>query len=404
MTQIFEAPARGSAAPARRRRGPAFLSGGYRPFFFMAGVWALLGLAVWPPFFKGEIAVPTAFAPIDWHAHEMIFGYGGAVVAGFLLTAIPNWTGRPPVAGAALAALALLWAAGRAALFISAAIGRIPAAAIDAAFLIVFAAVAAREVIAARNWRNLKVAGMVLVLGLANVAFHVEDARLGAAGYSSRAALGLLIVLILLIGGRVTPSFTGNWMAKMGVRERPTSFSKGDAVAMALSIAAMVLWVAFPEGGATGGLALLACAANLWRLSRWRGLAARRDALLLVLHVGFLFAALGFAAAGAHALAPETVPYSAGVHVWAVGAIGLMTLAMMTRATLGHTGRALIASPGTQFAYVCVIVAVVARVAMPMLPGYGLVLMNVAAGFWMLAFATFLIVYAPLLLRRSGPG
>ena len=158
---------------------------------------------------------------------------------------------------------------------------------------------------------------------------------------------------------------------------------------MALSIVTIGLWVAVPESGATGGLAVMACAANLWRLSRWRGLAARRDPLVLVPHVGFLFAALGFAAAAAHVLAPSLVPYGAGVHVWAVGAIGVMTLAMMTRATLGHTGRALAASPGTQFAYACVLPAVVSRLAMAMLPEYGLVLMNVAASFWILAFAGF---------------
>src|SRR5271166_693921 len=165
MTQIFEAPDRDAAARSRADRGPAILSRGFRPFFLAAGVWALVGMAILPPFFAGEVAVPTAFSPIDWHAHEMIFGYGGAVVAGFLLTAIPNWAGRLPVAG-----------------------------------------VAAREVVAGGNWRNLKVTVVVLALALVNVAFHIEDARSGVAYYSTRAALGLVVVLILLIGGRVTPS------------------------------------------------------------------------------------------------------------------------------------------------------------------------------------------------------
>lgn len=140
----------------------------------------------------------------------MIFGYGGAVVAGFLLTAIPNWTGRLPVAGLPLAALAGLWAAGRIAAFASATIGRTAAAAVDVEFLALFAALAAREVIAGRNWRNLKVVALVMALALAEVVFHVEDAREGFADVSIRAALGLLVMLILLVGGRVTPSFTGN--------------------------------------------------------------------------------------------------------------------------------------------------------------------------------------------------
>ena len=170
----------------------AILSRGFCPFFLAAGVWALVGVALWPTVFVGAVVLPTAFSLVDWHVHEMIFGYGGAVVAGFLLTAIPNWTGRLPVAGLSLAALAALWAAGRIAVFASAAIGRPAAAAIDAAFLIVFAVLVAREVAAGRNWRNLKTAGLVLALASVNVAFHLEDAASGLAEFSTRASLGLL--------------------------------------------------------------------------------------------------------------------------------------------------------------------------------------------------------------------
>jgi uncharacterized protein involved in response to NO len=340
---------------------------------------------------------------MDWHVHEMIFGYGGAVVAGFLLTAIPNWTGRLPVAGGALAALAALWAAGRIAVFVSAAIGRPAAAAIDAAFLFVFAALVAREVAAGRNWCNLKIAGLVLALALVNVAFHVEDAGSGLAEVSTRAALGLLVMLILLIGGRVTPSFTGNWLAKAGESRRPAPFGKPDGVVMALSGLSLALWVCAPGNAATGALALAAGAANFWRLSRWRGWAARRDPLVLVLHAGFFFAAAGFLAVGAHALWPSQVPYAIGVHVWAIGAIGVMTLAMMTRATLGHTGRALVASKATQLAYVLVIGALLARIAMALAPEFALPLMDLAACSWILAFAAFLYAYAPMLARRTSP-
>jgi uncharacterized protein involved in response to NO len=403
MTTVLHPAPRGSAAASRAWRGAAVLSRGFRPFFLAAGVWALVGMSLWPFVLTGAIAIPTAFSAVDWHAHEMIFGYTSAVVAGFLLTAIPNWTGRLPVAGFPLAALAALWAAGRIAVFASALIGRTSAAAIDASFLIVFAALVAREVAAGRNWRNLKVAGLVFVLALVNVAFHVEDARLGLADDSTRAALGLIVVLILLIGGRVTPSFTGNWLAKAGAGLRPVPFGRPDGAVMALSGLSLALWVAAPEGVATGALALFAGAANLWRLSRWRGFSARRDPLVLVLHVGFFFAAAGFLAVGAHALWASRVPYAVGVHVWAVGAVGVMTLAMMTRATLGHSGRALVASKGTQLAYCCVVAALFARLAMAFLPAVAMPLMDVAAAAWLLAFATFLIVYAPMLARRSGP-
>jgi uncharacterized protein involved in response to NO len=388
---------------ARSWRGLAVLSRGFRPFFLAAGVWALVGMALWLGIFSGAMSIPTAFSAVDWHAHEMIFGYGEAVVAGFLLTAIPNWTGRLPVAGLPLAGLATLWAAGRLAIFASALAGRASAAVVDVSFLIVFAALVAREVVAGRNWRNMKVVALVLGLALINVAFHVEDAWQGLADFSIRAALGLLVMLILLIGGRVTPSFTGNWLAKANLGPRPAPFGRPDQLILALSGLALLAWVIAPDAVATGILALAAGAANLWRLSRWRGLAARRDALVLVLHAGFLFAAIGFVAVGLRAVWPALIPYAVGVHVWAIGAVGMMTLAMMTRATLGHTGRALAASKATVFAYLCIIAALVARLAMALLSDAAIPLMVFAATAWVLAFAAFLLVYGPMLTHRSGP-
>ena len=402
MTTISHSEPRDSMALSRAWRGAAILSRGFRPFFLAAGVWALVGMALWSAAFTGAIVLPTAFSAVDWHAHEMIFGYGGAVVAGFLLTAIPNWTGRLPVAGVPLAALAVLWAAGRIAILLSAAIGRPAAAAIDASFLIVFAALVAREVAAGRNWRNLKTAALVLALALVNVAFHVEDARSGLAEVSTRAALGLFVMLILLIGGRVTPSFTGNWLAKTGTGKRPVPFGKPDGMILALSGFVLLLWIAAPEGVATGAAALAAGAINLWRLSRWRGLSAWRDPLVLVLHAGFFLAAAGFLAVGAHALWPSQAPYAVGVHVWAVGAIGVMTMAMMTRATLGHGGRALVASKWTRSAYILIIGAMLARLAMALLPAFALPLMHLAECAWILAFAAFLFEYAPMLVRRTS--
>jgi len=244
----------------------------------------------------------------------------------------------------------------------------------------------------------------VLALALVNAAFHVEDARSGLAQFSTRAALGLIVMLILLIGGRVTPSFTGNWLARTGAGKHPAPFGRPDGIVMVISGLSLALWVAAPESVATGSLALAAGAANLWRLSRWRGWSARRDPLVLVLHAGFLLAAAGFLAIGAHALWPAQAPYAAAVHVWAVGAVGMMTLAMMTRATLGHTGRALAASKGTLFAYLCVAAALLARLAMAFLPALALPLMHVAACAWILAFAVFLVAYAPMLVLRTDIG
>lgn len=388
-----------TAARQRSWTGVALLSRGFRPFFLGAGLWAIAAVAIWPSFFMGEVAVPTAFSPVDWHVHEMIFGYGAAVVAGFLLTAIPNWTGRLPVAGWPLAALALLWAAGRLAIFFSAPLGSLPAAVADAAFLLVFAAVAAREVLAGRNARNIKIVVLVLVLAAANAGFHVEAALEGSAPVATRAGLAIIVLLILLVGGRVVPSFTGNWLGHRGDPGRPVPFGRADAVVMILSAAALILWVALPGETVTGILLAVAGLANLWRLSRWRGLATFSDRLVLVLHAGFLFATLGFLCAAVAILAPDHLLPGAAVHVWAIGAIGTMTLAMMTRATLGHTGHALAASRGTQLVYLAVIAAMVARVAAGLWPTAMVPLLHAAATAWVLAFAGFVAIYGPMLVR-----
>ena len=203
-----------SVASRRAYSGPALLSFGFRPFFLGAGLWSVAGMLLWLAVYAGDVTLPTAFIPRDWHVHEMLYGYVPAVVAGFLLTAIPNWTGRLPVSGLPLAALAGLWLAGRIAIAVSAAIGPILAAVIDVAFLATFAAVALREIVAGRNWRNLRVLAVLAVLIGGNVLFHLEAIRDGAADYGIRVGLAGAVGLIMLVGGRIVPSFTRNWLAR----------------------------------------------------------------------------------------------------------------------------------------------------------------------------------------------
>lgn len=389
-----------TAQALRTFTGMAVLSRGFRPFFLGAGVFALAAIAIWPAVFTGALILPTAFSAIDWHAHEMLFGYGGAVIAGFLLTAIPNWTGRLPVAGPALGSLALLWLLGRCAVLVSEWIGWATAAAIDVAFLAVFTAVIAREIIAGRNVRNLKVAAVVLLLALANAGFHLEAHMTGTAAHGARGALALIVFLILLFGGRVVPSFTGNWLAKRGETRRPAPFDRWDGAALAVSAIGLAAWVVAPDARATGAALLAGGAANLLRLARWRGWRTFADPLVLVLHAAFLLVVLGFLATGANSFSAD-VPAAVGIHIWAIGGIGGMTLAMMTRATLGHTGHALIASRGTQAVYLLVALALAARVGMALLPAWASPLMLAAAAAWCIAFAGFLAIYGPMLTRRS---
>jgi len=388
------------AALSRRRdySGPALFSYGFRPFFLGGAAWAALNVALWLPVYFGEFMLPTALAPLDWHVHEMIYGYAAAVMAGFLLTAIPNWTGRLPVTGAPLAALAALWLAGRLAVLASATIGLAAAAIVDLAFLVALAALAAREIIAGRNWRNLRILVVLAALIAGNAVFHFEVARYGGAHYGARLGLAAVIGLIMLIGGRIVPIFTHNWLARTRPGRMPVSFSRYDALCMAAAALALAAWVAWPASPVTGVLLIAAGGLHLVRLARWAGDRTLSDRLVLVLHVGYAFVPLGFLLTGFAALLPAHIPLSAGIHAWAAGAAGLMTLAVMTRASLGHTGRPLVASPATQTIYACALVAALARIGAAF--GWQLVLFHVAALAWIAAFAIFVAVYGPLLLAH----
>ena len=388
------------AALQRRRdyAGPALFAYGFRPFFLAAGLWAAFGILLWLPQYLGLMTLPTAFGPLDWHIHEMLYGYVAASVAGFLLTAIPNWTGRLPVSGWPLAGLVALWLAGRIAILCSAKIGGLAAAVIDVSFLVTLAAVAAREILAGKNWRNLRVLIVLGVLIAGNVVFHAEVLLKGSADYGIRIAIGAAILLISLIGGRIVPSFTNNWLTRNNPGRLPVPFSRYDVATMGLSALALVLWIAAPAHVVTGGVLLAAGVLQSGRLARWAGDRALADRLVLVLHVGYAFVPLGFLLLGIAALTGD-VPPSAGIHAWMAGAVGLMTLAVMTRATLGHTGQKLEAGPATQAIYACVLIGALLRVIAAV--SGSLPLIEIGGILWIAGFAGYALVYAPLLVMRK---
>lgn len=390
-------------APSPRLKayaGPALFSSGFRPFFLAGALFAALAITAWLPIYLGEIAPPSVLPPLAWHVHEMLFGFIVAVITGFLLTAVPNWTGRLPLQGRPLIALLLVWLAGRIAVMASAEIGWFATMAVDSAYLLLLASVIAREIIAGKNWRNLKVLMIIALLFCSNVAFHIEAHVAGNAAYAQRAAIAATILLVILIGGRVTPSFTRNWLARENPGRLPAASDKLDHAIIWLSALAALAWVVFPEAIATAGLLALAGLAQFVRLSRWVGWRARRDALVLVLHVFYAFIPVGFLLVALAALRPDLAPASAGIHAWTIGAIGGMILAVMTRASLGHTGHALSASPTTVAIYVALGVAALARIAAAMAPAWSLGLLHAAAGAWVLAFAGFAASYGPLLAKR----
>ncbi len=388
------------AALARRRdyAGPALFSYGFRPFFLAAGAWAAFGILLWLPQYLDWFALPTRFGALDWHIHEMLYGYVAASIAGFLLTAIPNWTGRLPVSGWPLAGLAVLWLAGRAAILFSADIGGIAAAAIDVSFLATLAAVAAREIVAGKNWRNLRVLAVLGVLIAGNVVFHAEVLTRAAADYGIRIAIAAIILLIALIGGRIVPSFTNNWLARNNPGRRPVPFARFDMATIGVGALALIAWIAAPVQPASGALLLLAGVMHTLRFARWAGDRTLADRLVLVLHVGYAFVPLGFLLIGA-ACWFDAVPPSAGIHAWTAGAIGLMTLAVMTRATLGHTGRALQAGAGTQAIYALVLLAALLRIVAAFTGSVALLEYSGIA--WIAGFACFVLFYGPLLVLRK---
>lgn len=388
-----------SAESIRAHAGLPVFSFGFRPFFLFSAAWAAIAVPVWVTSMLGDGMVGGMDGRL-WHIHEMLFGYLAGVIAGFLLTAVPNWTGRLPVTGLKLAGLFGLWAAGRAAGFLPASMA-IPAAVIDSAFLVVFAAVIWREVVAAKNRRNLPVCLLVSVLAAANIAFHLRGVFPSLGPGAERAAVAVVTGLIALIGGRVTPSFTQNWTRAHGILKGPTAFNRFDAAVLALTAAALAGWVAAPYAPLTGVAMVAAGLANLARLARWRGWLARREALVWILHTGYAWLGVGLVLLGLAALVPEVAPFTAGVHALTAGAMGVETLAIMTRATRGHTGRPRVADGATVAVYLLILCAAVVRVSAPFVTEWTVVLLAVSATLWSLAFAAFVAAYGPMLWRPS---
>ncbi|WP_375175571.1 NnrS family protein [Pseudooceanicola sp.] len=383
--------------PKLTYHGPALFSFGFRPFFLSAVLFALVAIPLWWAVWRGDVGLASAFAPSDWHSHEMVFGYGAAVVAGFLFTAVPNWTGRMPTRGWPLMVLLAIWVAGRVAMAGLTGLSALWVLAVDQLFLLAVAAMIAREIVAGRNWRNLKVLVPVTLLWLSNVLFHVEAMTHGVADYGRRGGIALLVFLIMLIGGRIVPSFTRNWLAARRSSWLPVPFNRLDMVAIAVGAVTLVLWVVVPESLACGMLGAVAAVLHLVRLLRWKGIATFGMSLLLMLHIAYFFVPLGFA--GVALVAFGLAGPAFGVHLFGIGAVGGMTVAVMMRATMGHTGRELEAGPLLTLAFNLVLGAALLRLGggRMVLPGMDGVTLSALA--WTFAFALLAIRLGPWLAR-----
>ncbi|NRP20440.1 hypothetical protein LPJGGPFB_03699 [Ensifer adhaerens] len=382
--------------------GPVLFSYGFRPFFLGASLWAIFAMAAWIAALTTGTDFAGAYGPAHWHAHEMLFGFSSAVLAGFLLTAVPNWTGRLPVSGWPLAYLFGLWLAGRLALLITDVIGVTPAAIIEALFMPALLAICAREIIVGRKWKDLKVVGGLVLLSTANAWFHISVIRQLDVDAAARLAIGAYVMLIMIVGGRILPSFTRNWLNKFGRTDFPVPYNRFDTASILVGVAALACWTFSPQHIVTAAVAATASLMQAARLIRWRGWTTWPDKIVFVLHAAYAFVPLGFAAVSAGAVgALDGYPV---MHVMTVGVMASMMLAVMTRASRGHTGRPLAASNLSCASYIAIIGAALARPFAEILPTHYHHLLALSGALWIMAFGLFCIEYGPMLVRaRRAP-
>ncbi|MUO71977.1 NnrS family protein [Agrobacterium vitis] len=384
--------------------GPIVFSYGFRPFFLGGGSWAVIAMVLWIAALSFGWPIGGDYGAARWHAHEMLFGFTPAVLAGFLLTAVPNWTGRLPVSGPPLMVLVALWAAGRLAMLSPALIGVTAAVSIDALFLPALLFICAREVIAGRKWGDLKVLGGLAALSIANGVFHLAVLHDDPSGAANRLAVSAYVMLIIIIGGRIIPSFTRNWLNKYGHKNFPVPYNRFDLITIVAGLAALCAWVLRPDHPATAVLATAAGLLHAIRLYRWRGWTTWPEKLLMVLHVAYGFVALGLFAIALGALG--IIDDVSVLHLLSVGAVASMMIAVMSRVSRGHTGRALTASPVATASYAAILLAALLRPLANVLPEHYDALITAAGLFWIIAFALFCWECGPMLLcpRRTAHG
>lgn len=377
-----------------------FLSYAFRPFFLLNGVFGVIAVAIWASMLAGHGGAVPGGNPVFWHAHEMLVGFIMATVAGFVLTAGANWTGRPPVSGRVLGWLVLCWLLGRVAMLSGGTLPAIVVAAIDMLFPLLLLTLFAREIVAAGNRRNYKVIALIAALAALNATFHLGTTGIvkGADRIAIYLFVHVVLLLIAVIAGRIVPNFTANWLRMRGHEILPVNNALLDRSAVVLtSLVGLAASFAAPPP-LTGTLALAASLAHGLRLSQWRGIATLAEPLLFALHAAYAWLPLGYLLLAASAFG-ILVPPTIALHALTMGAIAGMILAMQTRVPLGHTGRPLVASRPTIVAYLLLTVAVLARIIGPLLTDDYLRTVLWSAAAWVAAFAVYVRVYWPVLTR-----
>ncbi len=386
-----------------------FLSFGFRPFFLLAGLYAFVSMAAWLFWLMlhasgAAIITPTIAVPAhQWHGHEMLFGFAAAVIAGFMLTAVPGWTGARRVAGTPLAALAALWLAGRCAMWFSNILPGALVAIADMSFLVVLAAIVARALALRPVPQNLVFVLLLSVLIAANGAVHGE--WLGwhddTASWGLSVSLMTVILMISIIGGRIVPAFTRNALVRKGISQpHPTKIMWLDAASVASVALVLVSYVFGLSGTLTGVAAGAAALLNLVRLALWRWQSTLDAPILWSLHLAYFWLPAGLAGIAA-SLLTGWFSHGAAQHILAVGAVGGMTLAMMTRAPLGHTGRALVVTRPVAMAYLLIAAAAALRgLALGLFSQNYFTVIFLAGICWIAGFVIFAASYLAIL---TGP-
>lgn len=397
---------------ARQRREPATSAGfalwgtGFRPFFLLSAAAAVALVPWWVLGLMGRVPVGAGVGGAAWHAHEMLLGFAAGVVAGFLLTAVPKWTETEAASGGVLKVLAALWLAGRLVMGAAAWLPATVVAAVDLAFLPALVVAVGRPILATRNRRNLIFPGMLAVMTSLNLAYHLQ--AVGVAGGSAmpamRGVMGLVVIMMVIIGGRIIPMFTRNGLARAGIAFQPRATGWIDKAAM-LSAGAVALLELGGSPAALGAGCLIAGALNAGRMVGWGGLRTACVPLLWILHLGYGWIALGLCLRGWALLAPGAIPPTAALHALTAGAMGSLILGMISRVSLGHTGRPLEAGRAVTLSFILIAACGGVRVLLPILaPQLWLATHQVSAALWAGAFSLFLWVYTPWLLRPRPDG
>ncbi len=385
-----------------RYTGPPFLSYGFRPFFLGAAMFVGLAVPMWVVLFAGRVQADFLYPAREWHVHEMLFGYLPALIAGFLLTALPNWTDRMPLRGGPLLGMFLLWLAGR--LLVTVPLAGGPAAAIvDGAFLVILATYIWREIAAAKAWDRAPVGILVSLYAVTNILFHLSALRGASTDFPERLALSVMTMMLTVIGGRLTPTFTREFLADRNQTQLPEVFSRMDGAAIGLVLVGVSSWTFQPDSIWAGIMLSVAGVASVGRLLRWKGWRTWREPLVLILHVGYLWVGLYLLALGT-AILGLGIPTGNAIHLLTTGAMGTMTLAVMTRASLGHTGRPRHADRLTVGIYILINIAALLRIFTPSPDApttltHGM--LGLSALCWSGAYLLFAVVYGPYLARPS---